>query len=293
MLPPLTPQERKARTFGALLAQLEGLARRNPVLLVLEDAHWCDPTTLELFDRIVECVVSLPVLLVVIFRPEFDLPWAARHAQITSLVLNRLGRAEARAIADRVAGGRALRRPARRHCRAHRRRAAVPRGADQGGARGGAAAGRGRLLRPAGAPAAPGDPGHAARLAPGPPRPPRSREEGQVAACIGREFDYGLLAAVAPLSKDELEEALAELAKAEPIFRRGVPPEATYTFKHALVRDTAYESLPVAAPGAARAHRRDPGETTAGDGDVQPELLAHHYTEAGLAEQAIRYWQRA
>ena len=107
-LPPLTPQERKARTFGALLAQLEGLARRNPVLLVLEDAHWCDPTTLELFDRIVERIVSLPVLLVVTFRPEFDPPWAARHAHVTSLVLNRLGRAEARAIVDLVAGGREL-----------------------------------------------------------------------------------------------------------------------------------------------------------------------------------------
>ena len=178
-LPPLTPQERKARTFRALLAQLEGLARRNPVLLVLEDAHWCDPTTLELFDRVVERIASLPVLLVVTFRPEFGPPWTARHAHVTSLVLNRLGRAEARAIVDRVAGGRELpAEPARRHRRADGRGAAVRRGADQGGARGGAAAGRGRPLRPAGPPAAPGDPLDPARLAPGPPRPPRSREEG-------------------------------------------------------------------------------------------------------------------
>ena len=119
-------------------------------------------------------------------------------------------------------------------------------------------------------------PGPTLRLAPGPPRPPRSREEGaQVAACIGREFDHGLLAAVAPLSKDELEEALAELAKAELIFRRGVPPEATYTFKHALVRDTAYESL-LRSERRERARiaeilERQRPETA----DVQPELLAH------------------
>ena len=106
-LPPLTPQEKKSRTHQALLAQLEGLARRNPVLLVLEDAHWCDPTTLELFDRTVERIASLPVLLVVTFRPEFRPSWTS-HAHVTSLALSRLGRAEAGAIVAEAAGGREL-----------------------------------------------------------------------------------------------------------------------------------------------------------------------------------------
>jgi predicted ATPase len=295
-LPPLTPPERKARIFRALLTQLEGLARRNPVLLVLEDAHWCDPTTLELFDRVVERVASLPVLLVVTFRPEFGPPWAARHAHVTSLALNRLGRAEARAIVDLVAGGREL--PAELLDAIVARTDGVPLFLEE----------LTKAVLEAGLLRDEGDryvlqgplPHLAipstlhgsllARL----DRVAAVRKVAQVAAAIGREFPHQLLAAVAPLSKGELEEALAELAKAELIFRRGVPPEATYTFKHALVRDAAYESLlrsrrqELHARIAEILERQRP-ETA----DVEPELLAHHYTEAGLAEQAIRYWQRA
>jgi class 3 adenylate cyclase/predicted ATPase len=295
-LPPLTPQETKARSFRALLAQLEGLAQQNSVLLVLEDAHWCDPTTLELFDRVVERIVSLPVLLVVTFRPEFRPPWAARHPHVTSLPLNRLGPAEARAIVDRVAGGREL--PEELLAAIVARTDGVPLFVEELTK----AVLEAGLLRDEGdryvlrvplpLMAIP-DTLHGSLLA----RLDRLgsvRTVAQTAAAIGREFPHKLLAAVAPLSKDELEEALAQLVKSELISRRGVPPEATYTFKHALVRDAAYESLLRSRRQELHARiaeilERQLPETV----DLQPELLAHHYTEAGLAEQAIHYWRRA
>ena len=243
----------------------------------------------------VERIASLPVLLVITFRPEFGPPWTGQ-AHVTSLVLNRLERAETRAIVDRVAGGREL--PAGLLDAIVARTDGVPLFVEELTK----AVLEAGLLRPDGDRYVLQDPLPSLTI---PSTLQGSllarldyladvRKVAQVAACIGREFDHELLAAVVPLSKDELEEALAQLAKSELIFRRGVAPEATYTFKHALVRDTAYESL--LRSGRRELHariaeilERQRPETA----DVQPELLAHHYTEAGLAEQAIRYWQRA
>ena len=121
-----------------------------------------------------------------------------------------------------------------------------------------------------------------------------AKQVAQIGAAIGRKFPYGLLAAVAPMGEDALRDALDRLAEAELIFRRGAPPEATYTFKHALVQDTAYQSL--LKSRRQQLHARIAGvleERFPGVADAEPEVLAHHYTQAGLAEQAVEYWSRA
>ena len=119
------------------------------------------------------------------------------------------------------------------------------------------------------------------------------KEVAQIGACIGREFGHELLAAVAPLSANELGDALAQLGRSELVFCRGTPPEATYTFKHALVQDAAYQPLLEPAPAAARAHRRGPGAGLPGDAETEPELLAHHCTQARLGRKAVGYWLKA
>jgi class 3 adenylate cyclase len=294
-LPPLTPQERKARTLRALLAQLEGLARRSPVLLVLEDAHWCDPTTLELFDRVVERVASLPVLLVVTFRPEFGPPWAG-HAHVTSLALSRLGRAEAGAIADEVAGGREL--PADLLDTIVARTDGVPLFVEELTK----AVLEAGLLRPEGdryvlrgplpplaIPATLQDSLMARldRLAP-------VKEVAQTAAVIGREFSHALLAAVAGLDERQLADALDRLIAAELIFRRGAPTEPLYVFKHALVQDAVYQSLLRSRRQQLHAKVAEAIETgRAEEGGAPPEILAHHLTEAGLLARALPAWLAA
>jgi class 3 adenylate cyclase/tetratricopeptide (TPR) repeat protein len=293
--PPLTPQERKSRTLRALLTQLQGLARRSPVLLVLEDAHWCDPTTLELFDRTIERIASLPVLLVVTFRPEFRPPWAG-HPHVTSLALSRLGRTEAGAIVAEIAGGRAL--PADLLDTIVARTDGVPLFVEELTK----AVLEAGLMREEGG-----------RYVLDGPLPPLAipdtlqgsllarldrlgpvREVAQVGAVIGREFGHELLAAVAPLEGAALDDALRQLAAAELVFRRGEPPEATYVFKHALVQDAAYASL--LKSRRRELHARVVRALEEKFPDIlaaKPEMAARHYTAAGLAADAISCWLRA
>ncbi len=239
----LTPQQRKARTLQALVDQLEGLARREPVLVLLEDLRWLDPTTRELFDLVVERLQRLPVLLVATFRPELSAPWTG-FPHVTLLALNRLARGEAAALVDAVAGGRAL--PAVVAEAILERTEGVPLFVEE----------LTKAVLESGPPQGMED-GH--RLGAPPPlaipctlqdslaarldRLASAKPVAQVGAAIGREFSFKLLAAVAGLGESALAEALEELVGSGLAFRRGSPPEASYTFKHALVQDAAYHSL--------------------------------------------------
>ena len=194
----LTPQQRRQKTLEALTAQLEALSRSNPVLMIFEDVHWIDPTSLEVLGRTVDRLRTLGVLLIVTYRPEFEPPWIGRP-YVTALTLNRLGEREIAAMIDRVTGNKAL--PAEyqaRHYRAHRRHSAVRRGNDEGGAGGGRRrdAARDALRRFRPRPLAVPASLHASLMARldrlGP-----AKEVAQIGAAIGREFSHALLAAVA------------------------------------------------------------------------------------------------
>ncbi len=278
-LPDLTPQRRKEKTLEALLAQMARLAARQPVLMLFEDAHWIDPTSLELLTLTVARASTLPLLLLVTARPEFTPPWPA-DAHVTTLPLARLGRREGMTLVERSAGGKAL--PAEILEQILARTDGVPlfleeltktiiesgllREEDGHYALDGA-------LPPLAIPTTLHDSLMARldRLAP-------VREVAQIGAAIGREFSYRLLSAVAQQPDDRLQEALDRLVRAELVFGRGEPPEAVYTFKHALVQEAAYASL-------LRERRRTLhariAEALEGEfpevAETQPELVAHHY----------------
>jgi class 3 adenylate cyclase/predicted ATPase len=291
----LTPQQRKSGTFAALLAQIEGLATQKPTLILLEDAHWLDPTTLEFFGLVVERIQRLPLLLVVTFRPEFSPPWS-NHPHVMALALSGLARTQAAAVVARVAGGKALPAPVMEQILAKTEglplfveeltKAVLESGllaiADDHYELAGP-------LQPFAIPATLRD-SLMARL----DRPGLVREVAQIGAVIGREFGHDLLAAVADIDAARLEDTLSQLMDAELVFRRGIPPEITYVFKHALVQDAAYGGLLRAQ--RQELHARVARELEARSpelADTAPELLAHHLTAAGFTDRAITYWQRA
>lgn len=291
----LTPQQRKSGTFAALLAQIEGLAAQNPTLIVLEDAHWLDPTTVEFFGLVVERIQRLPVLLVVTFRPEFSPPWT-NHPHVMALALGGLARTQAAAVVARIAGGKALPAPVMEQILAKTEglplfveeltKAVLESGllaiADDRYELAGP-------LQPFAIPATLRD-SLMARL----DRPGLVREVAQIGAVIGREFGHDLLAAVAGIDVARLEDTLSQLIEAELVFRRGIPPEITYVFKHALVQDAAYGGLLRAQRQELHARVARELETRSPElADTAPELLAHHLTAAGFADQAVAYWQRA
>ena len=243
-LPNLSPQRKKERTLEALIRQLEGLARQQPVVMVFEDAHWIDPTSRELLDLTVERVRSLPVLLVVTFRPEFQPPWTGQP-QVTMLALNRLDRRDRTALVGQIAGGKAL--PDEVVDQIVDRTDGVPLFVEEltksvlesGLLR--EEADRyvlDRALPPFAIPTRLHD-SLMARL----DRLASVRLVAQIGAAIGREFSYALLRAVSRLPEDELQAALDRLVASELVFQRGTPPEAVYAFKHALVQDAAHGSL--------------------------------------------------
>src|SRR6266567_2785285 len=234
----LTPQRRKDRTFRALLGQLEVLATRQPVLMVLEDAHWFDPTSLEIFSLTVERIASLPVLLVITARPEFAPPWPS-HAYVSTVTLNRLGKHEGEALAFSIAKGKELPPEVLNHILEHTdgvplfveelTKTVLESGLlhDEGDR---------YVLRGTLPPLAIPSTLHASLLA-RLDRLAAVKDVVQTAAAIGREFSYSLIAAVTGLIEQDLRAALAQLVAAELIFQRGLPPEAKYLFKHALVQD--------------------------------------------------------
>ncbi len=291
----LTPQKQKEKTLLALVAQVEGLAALQPVLMLLEDVHWADPTSLELLDLIVDRVPALPLLLIITFRPEFTPPWVGRP-HVTALGLNRLAPRQRAEMIAAVVGGKAL--PSEIAEQISDRTDGVPlfveeltkavvesRTPTDAGDRYTAAGPIAALAIPTTLQAS--LLARLDRLAP-------VREVAQIGAALGRKFSHELIAAVAAMPQAKLDDALAQLVSAELIYRRGTPPDAEYTFKHALVQDAAYSTL-------LRSRRQQlHARVTAVLEDrfrdivaVQPALLAQHCEEAGLIEKAIGYWFNA
>jgi predicted ATPase/class 3 adenylate cyclase len=291
----LTPQQRRQRTLEALTAQMEALSQQNPVLMIFEDAHWADPTSLEAFGRVVDRIRTLRVLLLVTFRPEFNAPWVGRP-YVTALTINRLTEREANAMIDRIMGNKPL--PASIRQDIIERTDGIPlfveemtkavlEAESEGAAEHVAAAVPSPVLAvPASL--------HASLMARLDRLGGPAKEMAQIGAAIGRDFAHALLAAVVPKPEGELGPALDHLIAAGLLFRRGVPPHATYLFKHALVRDAAYGSLlrnqrqRLHALIAAAIETKFP-EIVA----TQPEWLAQHCDEAGWPEKAAQYWRAA
>jgi class 3 adenylate cyclase/tetratricopeptide (TPR) repeat protein len=294
-LPNLSPQRKKKATLGALIRHLEGLAHEQPLIAVFEDAHWIDPTSRELLDLTVERVRSLPVLLVVTFRPEFQPPWVGQP-QVTMLALNRLDRRDRTALVEQIAGGKRL--PAEVVDQIADRTDGVPlfveeltKSVLESGALREEADSYvlDRSLAPFAIPTTLQD-SLMARL----DRLASVRLVAQIGAAIGREFSYALLRAVSRLPENELNAALDRLVASELVFQRGMPPDAVYSFKHALVQDAAHGSLLRGARQQLHAQIAGALETQFPElMEGQPELFAQHYAEAGLFEKSVAYWGRA
>jgi class 3 adenylate cyclase/predicted ATPase len=294
-LPNLSPQRRKERTLGALIRQLEGLAHYQPVLMVFEDAHWIDPSSRELLDLTVEHVRSLPVLLIVTFRPDFQPPWTGQP-QVTMLALNRLGRRDRAVLVEQIAGGRTL--PDEVVAQIVDRTDGVPLFVEEL-TRSVLESGLlreqvdryvlDRALPPFAIPTSLHD-SLMSRL----DRMASVRLVAQIGAAIGREFSYPLLRAVSRLAEDELQTALARLVASELVFQRGTPPDAIYAFKHALVQDAAHGSLLRTTRQQLHAQIAEALETHFPEMvDSQPELFAQHYAEARLVEKSVAFWGKA
>ena len=236
----LAPQQRRQQTLEALAAQMKALSRPNPILMIFEDVHWVDPTSLEALGRTVDRLRTLSVLLIVTYRPEFEPPWIGRP-YVTALSLNRLGDREIVAMIDRVRGNKALPESVRQNI--VERTDGIPLFVEEMTkavleAEGEGAAGRAVASIPSPSMAVPASL-HASLMARldrlGP-----AKEAAQIGAAIGREFSHALLASVANKPEAELRSALDRLIAAGLLFRQGVPPYASYLFKHALVQDAAY-----------------------------------------------------
>ncbi|HWD57815.1 MAG TPA: AAA family ATPase [Stellaceae bacterium] len=295
----LTPQQKKEKTFDALLAQMERLARRQPVLMVFEDLHWIDPTSLELLDRIIDRAEHLPVLVIATFRPEFQPRWVGQ-AQVTVLALSRLGRRDGAALVQRLAGNltgladdivnEIIERTDGVPLFLEEVTKAILETAEAANT----SAARGAVAAIPGARAAVPATLQASLMARLDRLGPAAREIAQTGAAIGREFSYELAVAVAPRGEPETRAALDQLVAAGLVFQRGTPPAAEYQFKHALVQDTAYGTL-LRAPRqalhariAAEIERRLPERV-----EREPEILAHHLTEAGELDGAATRWLEA
>jgi len=294
-LPNLSPQRKKERTLQALIRQIEGLAHGKPVVTVWEDAHWLDPTSRELLDLTVEHVRSLPVLLIVTFRPEFQPPWTGQP-QVSMLALNRLDRRDCTALIAQIAGSKTL--PGEVVFAIAERTDGVPLFVEELTK---SILERGLLreendryvldrpLQPLAIPATL----HASLLA----RLDRlgsARHLAQIGAAIGRQFSYALMRAVSRLPEDELQADLGQLVASELVFQRGTPPDAVYSFKHALVQDAAHGSL--LRNARQHLHAQIAEALAAHSPEIvesQPELLAQHYAEAGLVEKAVVFWGKA
>jgi class 3 adenylate cyclase/predicted ATPase len=289
----LTSQQRRQKTLEALISQLKALTRRNPVLMIFEDAHWTDPTSLEVFGRVVDVIAALPVLLTVTFRPEFDPPWIGLP-NVTALTINRLPQRDVSAMIDRVVGNKLL--PASIRQDIVERTDGVPLFIEEMTkavleAESEGAAQRMVAAVPSAAVTVPASL-HASLMARldriGP-----AKEIAATGAAIGREFSHALLASVVGKPEAELGPAIGRLIQAGLLFRRGVPPEATYQFKHALVQDAAYSTMLRARRqrlhGRIAAILEQHPEIT----ETQPELLARHFSGAGQVEQAVAYCLKA
>jgi class 3 adenylate cyclase/predicted ATPase len=291
----LSPAQQLRRTLAALLDQFERLAHQKPILLLFEDAHWADATSLELLDLMIDRMRQIPALALFTLRPEFEPPWVGLP-NVGVIKLGRLDRGNVESIVTQVTHGHALPSEVMNQIIAktdgnplfvEELTKAVLEGdilvKDGDGYRLGGA------LLPLAIPATLQDSLMARldRMAP-------VKEIGQIGAAIGREFSYSLIREVAGRKEPALKQALAQLEEAELVFRHGEPPEAVYSFKHTLVRDVAYESLlksrrqQLHGQIARKMEEKFPDIVAS-----QPEIVAHHFTEAGLVEPAINFWLKA
>jgi class 3 adenylate cyclase len=283
----LTPPQRRQKTFEALVARIAASARHIPLLIVFEDAHWSDPTTLEVLSLAIERLASQRVLLIVTFRPEFTPSWG-RPPHVTFLAIERLGRSDVGAIIDRVVGAKVL--PADVRHDILERADGIPLFVEEMTkavleAKYESAARRTAAAVPASL--------HASLMARldrlGP-----AKEVAQIGAAIGREFSHGLLASVARRPDAELAAALDRLLAAGLLFRQGEAPNASYLFNHALVQDAAYGTLLREPRRALHARIAETSERQFADMvESRPQLLARHCGEAGLIEKAAVLWGTA
>jgi predicted ATPase len=262
--------------------------------MIFEDAHWTDPTSLELLGRVVDRIATLRVLLIVTFRPEFEPPWIGRP-HVTALTVNRLAQRNIEAMIDRVVGNRPIPASVRQDIIertdgiplfVEEMTKAVLEAASESEARRTVAA----VPSPALAVPASLHASLMARL----DRLGPAKDIAQIGAAIGREFSYALLATVLRKPEVELSSALDRLVAAGLLFRQGVPPHASYLFKHALVQDAAYGTLLREPRRALHARIAEALETQFTEiAEKQPELLARHCNEAGLIEKAANLWGKA
>ena len=292
--PEMSPQQRRQRTLEALTTQTVALAEQAPLLMIFEDTHWIDPTSLEALGRGIDRIKAVGVLLIITYRPEFEPPWIGRP-YVTPLTINRFGERDIDAMIDRVVGNKSLPPSIRRDIIertdgiplfVEEMTKAVLEAKNEGEARQTAAT----VPSPALAVPASLHASLMARL----DRLGPAKEVAQIGAVIGREFSHALLAAVARKPEAELQSALDRIIAAGLLFRQGIPPHATYLFKHALVQDAAYGTLLREPRRALHARIAEAIETQFPEiAESQPELLAHHCTEAGQIEKAAGLWGKA
>ncbi len=290
----LSPQQRRQKTLEALTTQIDAISRQTPVLMIFEDAHWADPSSLEVLGRLVDRIESLRVLLLVTFRPEFATPWIGRP-HVIALTINRLAPSEVMVLIDRVAVDKLLAGNIRQDI--VERADGIPLFVEEMTkavleVESASAAARTIAAVPSPALAVPASL-HASLMA----RLDRlgsAKGIAQIGAAIGREFSHELLAVVAGLSEQALNSALDRLVQSGLVSRRGAEPDSTYLFKHALVQAAAYGSLLREPRRALHARIAEAIEGQFRDvAESQPELLARHLTEAGLIERAAFLWGAA
>jgi class 3 adenylate cyclase len=291
----LSPQQQRQQTLDAWVAWLLAEAERQPVLAVWEDLHWADPSTLELLSLVIDQAPTAHMLTLVTYRPEFRPPWAPR-SHLTQLTLGRLPRLQVETMVQQLTGGKLL--PAEVLPEVIAKTDGVPLFVEE----------LVKMILESGLVREEAD--RYALTGPLPPlaipatlqdslmawldRLSTARAVAQLGAVLGREFAYELIQAVAMMDEATVQRGLAQLVEAELLYLRGVPPQATYLFKHALIQDAAYQSLLKSTRQQYHQRIAQVLEARFPDiGKTQPELLARHYTEAGLSTQALPYWQRA
>jgi len=290
-----SPEQRKERTLEGLVDQLAGLSTHQPVLVVFEDVHWIDPTTLDLLDRLVERVSELRALLIITFRPEFESPWP-HHSYLTVISLNRLVDQDCLAMVEDIARNNPISRALTE--RIVRKADGIPLFVEEltktvleyANVAESAESDTPRGRPPTLAIPSTLQASLLARL----DRLEAAKWVAQIGSAIGREFSHELLVEVASRPQEELNTALRRLVDSGLVFKYGMPPKATYSFKHALVQDVAYESLLHSRRPDLHMRIADAMERRLQDASTSmPELLAHHFARAGCTEKAIRYWRLA
>jgi class 3 adenylate cyclase/predicted ATPase len=291
----LSPQRQRQKTLETIVAFLLELAERQPVLFIVEDLHWTDPTTLELLNLVIEQIPTTSIVMVLTCRPHFQPAWHHR-SYLTEITVHRLARHQIERMTEAVTGGKLLPVPVLTHI--IEKTDGVPLFVEEitksllesGQLK--EVADHYELTEPFSIVTIPAtlQDSLMARL----DRLVTAKGIAQIGATIGHQFSYALLQTVSQVDDDTLQRELGRLVEAELLYQRGLPPQTTYIFKHALIQDTAYEALLKSTrqhyhQRIAQVLETQFPETTEG----QPELLAHHFTEAGLTEKAVGYWQKA